>query len=72
MNRIDISIIVNILIGLLIGGVLVWGLSQRELDVFRAKVGDLTLRVEYLERAQDDDAKVLYGPHGLAPAPVRP
>jgi hypothetical protein len=67
MNRIDIHIIVNILIGMLIGGVLVFGMTDHELAGFRTRVGDLSLRVEYLERCAERDAKLLYGDHAVRP-----
>jgi hypothetical protein len=63
MNRFDLHIIINILIGMLIGGALVYGMTDHEIAGFRTKVGDLSLRVEYLERAADADAKILYGDH---------
>lgn len=57
MNRIDIHIIVNILIGILIGGVLVWGLSQRELDQLTQRVDALELRVRlHLVQPTEGDA----------------
>lgn len=52
LTRFDIHIIVNILIGVLIGGVLVYGLSHRELAPLRAKVDQLEVQVRLLQLGQ--------------------
>lgn len=52
LSRLDIHIILNVLIGILIGGVLVAGLSHREM-------GSMDRKIEYqLERLRALEAEV--------------
>lgn len=49
LSRLDLHILVNLVIGMILGGMIVWGMCQHDLRHLQAQVDQTTAQVQVLQ-----------------------